>query len=180
MSGTALAECWSMLVIIGGLPATGKTTICRAVTRLTGAVHLRIDTIEQAIVDSGLAHHPVGSVGYCVGYALAGDHLKQGLTVLVDCVNPLARTRDAWRTVATTNSKPALEVEVICSDLTEHQQRAESRAVDIPGLAWPTWEQIATREYEACHGERLVIDTSKLSVAEAAEELARAIRQNLS
>ena len=44
----------SMLIIFGGLPATGKTTIARELARQLGAVHVRIDSIEQAIWDSGV------------------------------------------------------------------------------------------------------------------------------
>lgn len=39
-----------MLIIFGGLPGTGKTTIARELARQTGAMHLRIDSIEQAIM----------------------------------------------------------------------------------------------------------------------------------
>jgi hypothetical protein len=35
---------------IGGLPATGKTTLARLPAAEIGAVHLRVDTIEQALV----------------------------------------------------------------------------------------------------------------------------------
>ncbi len=163
-------------MIIPGLPGTGKSTICRAVARRTGAVHLRIDTIEQAVVDSGLARHPVGSVGYFVGYALARDLLEQGLTVLVDCVNPLRMTRDAWFRVAAHCHAPALEVEVICSDVAEHRRRAESRPEDVPGLVCPTWEEITAREYEPWSRDRLVIDTATMSVTEAMGRLAQAMR----
>jgi predicted kinase len=44
-----------MLIIFGGLPATGKTTIARDLARQLGATYLRIDTIEQAIRDSATA-----------------------------------------------------------------------------------------------------------------------------
>ncbi|NEE50673.1 AAA family ATPase, partial [Streptomyces sp. SID8455] len=74
----------------GGLPGTGKTTLARLLAAHIGAVHLRVDTIEQAIVRSGLARHPVGPAGYTVGYALAEEHLQQGLTVIAESVNPLA------------------------------------------------------------------------------------------
>lgn len=77
-----------MLIVIGGLPGTGKTTLARLPAARTGAVHLRIDTIEQAVVRSGLARRPLGPVGYVVGYAVAGDHLRQGLTVIAESVNP--------------------------------------------------------------------------------------------
>lgn len=36
-----------MLIVMSGLPATGKTTISRALASQINAVHLRIDTIEQ-------------------------------------------------------------------------------------------------------------------------------------
>ena len=39
-----------MLIVVGGLPATGKTTVSRAAARKPGAAYLRIDTIEQAFV----------------------------------------------------------------------------------------------------------------------------------
>lgn len=43
-----------MLVIFAGLPATGKSTIARALADRIGGVWLRIDSIEQAIRDSGV------------------------------------------------------------------------------------------------------------------------------
>jgi predicted kinase len=64
-----------VLIILGGLPATGKSAPARQLTRRTGAVHLRVDTVEQALVGSGLTTHPLGPAGYTVAYALAEDHL---------------------------------------------------------------------------------------------------------
>jgi predicted kinase len=40
-----------MLIILGGLPGTGKTVIARELARQLGAVYLRIDSIEQVIRD---------------------------------------------------------------------------------------------------------------------------------
>ncbi|MFE0497672.1 hypothetical protein ACFW2M_23630 [Streptomyces albidoflavus] len=37
------------LVVIGGLPATGKSTVGRAVARRFGASYLGIDTIRQSL-----------------------------------------------------------------------------------------------------------------------------------
>ncbi|MFJ4200176.1 AAA family ATPase [Streptomyces sviceus] len=149
-----------MLIVIGGLPATGKTTLSRLLASRTNGVHLRVDTIEQAIVHSGLARHPVGPVGYVVGYALAEEQLRQGLTVIAESVNPLAVTRDAWRDAAVRAGVPVLEVEVLCSDKDEHRHRARSRSVDIPDLPLPDWEQIVGRDYEPWNRDYLVVDTA--------------------
>ncbi|MFE4214276.1 AAA family ATPase [Streptomyces sp. NPDC056844] len=149
-----------MLIVIGGLPGTGKTTLARLLAVRTGAVHLRIDTIEQAVVRSGLARRPLGPVGYVVGYALAGDHLRQGLTVIAESVNPLAVTRDSWRAVATEAAVPLAEVEVVCSDRDEHRHRVTSRSVDIPGLTPPDWQQVLDHAYEPWDRDHLVLDTA--------------------
>ena len=39
-----------MLIVLGGLPGVGKTSIARAFSRSASAVHVRIDSIEQAIL----------------------------------------------------------------------------------------------------------------------------------
>ncbi|SBW29191.1 AAA family ATPase [Protofrankia symbiont of Coriaria ruscifolia] len=54
---------------MSGLPATGKTTISRTLARAVDGVHLRIDTIEQAVVDWDAGTQPLGPVGYGIGYA---------------------------------------------------------------------------------------------------------------
>ena len=84
-----------MLLILGGLPGTGKTTIARSLCRHIGAMHLRIDSIEQAIriwAQSGVS---LDDVGYRVAYAIAEENLRLGISVVADSVNPLSITRDA-------------------------------------------------------------------------------------
>ncbi|MEW2406075.1 AAA family ATPase [Streptomyces griseoviridis] len=149
-----------MLIVIGGLPGTGKTTLARLLAARIGAVHLRIDTIEQAIVRSGLAQHPVGPAGYVIGYALAEEHLQQGLTVIAESVNPLAVTRDSWKNVGSKVAVPVVEVEVVCSDPDEHRGRVTTRSIDIPDLPLPDWQQVLTRDYEPWDREHLVVDTA--------------------
>ncbi|GAA4940340.1 putative kinase [Nonomuraea thailandensis] len=150
-----------MLIVIGGLPGTGKTTLSRLLARrLAGAVHVRIDTIEQAIVRSGLARQPLGPAGYAVGYALTEDHLRQGLTVIAESVNPLSITRDAWREVGVRAGVPVAEVEVICSAPDEHRRRVTTRSTDIPGHRLPEWEEVVEREYEPWERDHITVDTA--------------------
>jgi predicted kinase len=70
-----------------------------------------------------------------VAYRLAEENLRIGRTVVADSVNPLNITRDAWLSVAADASKDAIEIEVICSDPSEHRRRVETRNADIDGLS---------------------------------------------
>ncbi len=156
---------------MAGLPASGKTAIARELARQISAVHIRIDTIEQAVVRSGAAKQPLGPVGYVIGYAVAADCLRQGLRVVADSVNPLPVTREAWREVAREAGVRFTEIEVVCSDPVEHRRRVSSRVVDIPDLVPPTWQEILDREYEPWPDDRIVIDTAGRDIATCVREL---------
>lgn len=164
-----------MLIVFGGLPGTGKTTIARELARRLGAVHVRIDSIEQALREHGMAGRPMDDTGYGVAYAVAADNLCIGRTVIADSVNPLALTRDAWVAVAKRTGARVVEIEVICSDANEHRKRAEARRLGIPGLKPPTWEEIVSREYEPWNRERIVVDTARQSIEQSVHFLREAI-----
>ena len=43
------------LIVLAGLPGSGKSTIARELARRTGAIWLRVDSMDQAIWASGTA-----------------------------------------------------------------------------------------------------------------------------
>jgi len=155
-----------MVIVFSGLPGTGKTAIARELARKVGAVHVRIDSIEQAIRDSGVARASIDDAGYRAAYAVAEDNLRLGRVVVADAVNPWPITRDAWLNVAKRAGAEALEVEVICSDVQAHRRRVETRTPDIAGLKPPTWDEILGRDYRPWDRDRLIVDTARRSVEE--------------
>jgi predicted kinase len=161
-----------MLIVMSGLPGVGKTVVSREVARVIGAVHLRIDSIEQALRAGG---NRVEGEGYAIAYAVAADNLALGRTVIADCVNPWPLTRAAWRAVAGRAGVRAIEVELVCSDEAEHRRRVESRVADIEGHELPTWEDVLGRDYRAWDSDRLVVDTARLSVADAVGAITSAL-----
>jgi len=156
-----------VLIIFGGLPGVGKTTIARELAHQIGAVHLRIDSIEEAIRASGVVGQPLNDAGYRVAYAVAGDNLRIGRIVVADSVNPVQLTRNAWVDVAARAQVAAHEVEVICSDINEHRRRVETRLTDIAGLKLPSWKDVVSREYHQWDRQHLVIDTASRSVEQS-------------
>ncbi|MGA3092635.1 MAG: AAA family ATPase [Terriglobales bacterium] len=163
------------LIIFGGLPGTGKTTIAQLLARKLGAVYLRIDSIEQAIRDCGVLDKSLDDAGYRIGYAVAEDNLRLGRTVIADSVNPLRLTRDSWVSVAHRTRARPIEVEVACTDAEQHRQRVETRIADIKGLRLPTWQEVISREYDLWEREHIVIDTASRNVADNVDDLLKTL-----
>ena len=108
-------------------------------------------------------------------YALAEDNLKLGLPVVADCVNPLPVTREAWHNVAQSCGSECLDIEVICSDATEHRRRVEERHNDEANHlgAWqpPTWSRVQVHDYQSWTTPHLQLDTAGRTPQENFEAL---------
>ncbi len=168
-----------MLIAFGGLPGAGKSTIAALVAARLGAVYLRIDTIEQAIRAAKVLAGDVEGSGYLVARQLAAENLRLGRIVIVDCVNPLNLTREMFRSAADENHADLLEVEVVCSDPSEHRRRVETRTVAIPGLRPPTWDEVVSGDYESWPLPHLKLDTFGLTPEECARLICREADERL-
>lgn len=159
-----------MLIVLSGLPGTGKSTLARALARDLRAAHLRVDSVEAALLNAGLARVTVE--GYAALYAVAADQLSVRLPVIVDLVNPVTATREAWADVAARAGATLVNMEVTCTDPAEHRRRVETRHADPAAHAgrWapPTWAdvQAAAHHYEPWTTPVLRLDTAHATPAE--------------
>ena len=165
-----------MLIILGGLPGSGKTTLAIALSKALKATHIRIDSIEQAIKNSMLKADEVIDAGYLVGCALAKDNLSIGQIVVADSVNSIEITRKLWRDVAISAKSDFVEVEIVCSNKSEHIKRIKTRVADISGLKLPDWQKVENRDYEVWKSKNIIIDTSGKTIEDSLDELLNSLQ----
>ncbi|MBO9202504.1 MULTISPECIES: AAA family ATPase [Niastella] len=166
-----------VLFILSGLPASGKSTLSKFISREYQAAYLRIDTIEQTLRD--LFRQDVYGEGYGVAYKVAADNLKLGQNVVADSCNPIILTRNEWENVAKRNGCLSVNIEVICSDKEEHKDRLKNRQLEVENLQPLTWENVENREFHDWNGQRITIDTANKTIEETVIELLNEIKNLL-
>ena len=163
-----------MLIVLSGLPGTGKSAIADGLGRAIGAPVLSVDPIEDALLRSGIARdQPTGLAAYVVAATIAEASLAQGQAVVIDAVNGVVEAKDWWRDLADRFGVPLVVIETVCSDPELHHRRLESRSRALAAFPEPSWDAVVTRraEWVDWTEERLVLD----AVRPLAENLDRAI-----
>jgi predicted kinase len=168
-----------MLVVMSGLPGTGKSTIADALGHELGAPVLSVDPIEAAIWRCGIPpSFETGVAAYEVAAVLAEHQLSLGLTAIVDSVSSVEVARDMWRQAAARAGAQLRGLEVVCSDEHAHRERLAGRRRHLEDFPEPSWDEVQQRraEWEPWTDDRLVIDTVRAlddNVADALRFLRR-------
>jgi predicted kinase len=147
------------LVVFAGLPGVGKSTLARGVAARLGAMWLRVDLIEAALLKSGIAQSfETGLAAYVAVQDIAAEHLRLGHDVVIDAVNGVEPARAMWRDLARDGPADRYTILVTCSDPAEHRSRVESRTAPTPPLPAPTWKEVVEREMQSWNEPVLTVD----------------------
>jgi predicted kinase len=166
-----------MLIVISGLPATGKTTLAAGLARNVGAVHLSVDAVEDAMLRAGLERGwATGVAAYEAVGAAAQQNLVLGLTVVVDAVNDSDAARRTWRDAGERAGVEVRFVLLVPPASGEHQRRLRARERGLEHVPEPSWSQVVARAeaFEAWRDE-----TIELSADEPVEQLIRRLQPHL-
>jgi len=161
-SGATDLRPWAeMLIVLSGLPATGKTDLAAAVARELGAVLLSVDPVDSALASEGVRETGLaGRAAYAVVGAMAEQNLALGTTVVVDAVNAVGEAKTFWIELARRSGARLLAIETILSDRNLHRDRLSGRIREV-AIAEPTWEAVVLRrdEWVAWPFAPLVVDS---------------------
>lgn len=135
-----------MLIVISGLPGTGKTAVAAEVARAVDAIHLSIDTVEDALLGAGFPRSwTTGVAAYEAVRAAAEQNLDLGRVVVVDAVNDSEPARDSWRRAVATTGAPLMFVLLTLDDEVEHRRRLEGRSRNLTNVLEPSWGDVSSR-----------------------------------
>ena len=150
------------LIVLSGLPGSGKTVLAEGLARALAVPIFSIDPIEAAMWRAGLAKAQTGVAAYEVAQALADEHLRLRLSLIVDAINPGEVPRAAWRKLAAKHRVGLKIIECVCADQTVHRRRIEARVRNIEGMPEANWARVLARraEYQTWTDARLILDTS--------------------
>jgi predicted kinase len=176
-TGSAIGNIGVVLIVISGLPGTGKTTLAELVARRLGAAHLSVDTMEDALLGAGLEPGwSTGVAAYEAVRAAAEQNLSLGFTVVVDAVNDSDAARRTWREAAVHTGRDLRFVLLHPPAPPEHRRRLRARARGFRNVREPTWQEVIERaeRYEGWPDEPI-----EMSASEPAERLVERLAQSL-
>ena len=82
-----------MLVLLSGLPGTGKTTLARRLVERLDAVHIESDAVRRQLFPEPAYTPEEHAAVFARAEALAADGLSDGRVVVVDATNLTRRDR---------------------------------------------------------------------------------------
>ncbi len=146
------------LVLMSGLPGTGRSALAARLAREHGWALLTKDVVTQSLAEVGIADK---LAAYTVMFGLAALNLRNGMSTVLDAAFSLPRTRTQARTVAAGTGAAFTAISCVCSDPEQWQQRFTVEPPVAEGWASSAFaspEQVQKRYYPF-RGPHLLLDT---------------------
>lgn len=156
-----------VLVLVAGLPGTGKSTLAESLASALPAPVFSMDWQLGALVPFGvLRPDNTGPLSQLTLIAAAARQLQLGLGAVIDATGHTQEFRAQLESLAAGLDARFVGVECVCSDEPVHLSRVEGRDRGIPG--WPATVTRAHLErmkerWEDWHQPHLILDTATVS-----------------
>lgn len=129
------------LVLLSGLPGTGKTRLALELGQMLQIPVLAKDRLQANLRLLGLTGRN-GPAGYHLILNLADQQLALGVGVILDAVFPMNGFRQQARAMAQTYRAPFRPIFCTCSDEALWRRRVEVREQFVPHWSPVGWEEV--------------------------------------
>ncbi len=151
------------MIIVAGLPGTGKSTLAEQVARMVGAPVFAGDWLMGALKPAHAALATLDRSEYLAAWfgllrTLVTRQLMLGQSAVVDDVVSQSQV-PLWRETADQFSARLFLIECVCSDEVIHRARIEGRTRGIPG-----WHEIGWDHVERMRAEVPRLTAGRLTV----------------
>lgn len=167
------------LVIVSGLPGSGKSFFCRKLAERLPFVILESDALRKVLFTCPTYSEDENKRLFPACHALIEELLRKGIPVIFDATNLLERHREQlYHAAHKVDARVVLvqveaPVEVVRTRLLEREKKLDPQ--DNSQADWEVYQKMKHRKEKICRNH-FVVDTSQ-DINEAIEKIARAIRR---
>ncbi len=156
------------LIVLSGLPGSGKSRLAESIGRDLSIPVFARDWLEAAIVASDLdfptkkdTFPNLAGVGINLLSTLAERQLTTGQSAILDSTASTESIRDNWRRLARNHDAAFVGIHCVCSNEEIHKNRLENRDRAIPSWYELEWSQVqdAASRFESWTTDHLVVDS---------------------
>lgn len=149
MKRSSLGLC---LIVMSGLPGTGKSTLATAISDITYLPLISPDVIKEALIKNGeLSDYRDGSLTWQAATREAEKQLRQGNPIIIDAINAEAAAKETWITLAGRLDARIIVIECYVSDSAVHKIRIKNRKKNLIGIPEVDWDWVENRRSVYTH-----------------------------
>ncbi len=148
-----------MLIILAGLPGTGKSTLARELSKDLGAVHLNSDIIRKELLKERTYSEEEKERVYSKLLERVGEELKSEKIVIIDATFYKEELRRRVIGIVKENNSEFVIIECVLEEKIV-KERIENRRKGVSEADFEVYKKIK-KEFEEIKEEHLVLDTSK-------------------
>lgn len=177
LTGSQETTAKPVLLLLSGLPGTGKSFLARQLAEALPFVIIESDVVRKILFPQPLYTAQESRWVHRTCHALMAKLLKRGVRVIYDATNLIEYHRELVYRIAQKAGARLVVVKTVASEevAQERLRTRQEEARELSDADWRVYRRMASRQEQVSH-PHLVIDTSE-DLEEAVAKVLRFIRR---